>query len=57
MSLRYEDDEETRKASGFFDSTYGTIFDRLENEETQVRLLMAPASRTVATPQTSYRLV
>lgn len=32
MSYRYEDDEEARKASGFADSTYATIFERLEKE-------------------------
>ncbi|KAK5945806.1 hypothetical protein PMZ80_003014 [Knufia obscura] len=32
MSVRYEDDEETRRASGFGDSTYATIFDRIERE-------------------------
>lgn len=32
LSVRYENDEEARKASGFGDSTYATIFDRLERE-------------------------
>jgi len=36
MSSRYEDDEEARKTSGFSDSTYKTIFDRLEREGSEV---------------------
>lgn len=32
MSVRYEDDEEARMTSGFAESTYATIFDRLERE-------------------------
>ncbi|KAL6252636.1 hypothetical protein RBB50_000355 [Rhinocladiella similis] len=32
MSVRYENDDEARKATGFTDSTYKTIFDRLERE-------------------------
>lgn len=32
MSTRFEDDEEAREASGFADSTYKTIFDRIERE-------------------------
>lgn len=32
MGHRYEDDEEARKASGFADSTYNSIFERLEQE-------------------------
>ncbi|KIX07310.1 uncharacterized protein Z518_01963 [Rhinocladiella mackenziei CBS 650.93] len=32
MSARYEHDEDARKASGFSDSTYKTIFDRLDRE-------------------------
>lgn len=32
MSSRFEDDEETRKETGFSGSTYKTIFDRIERE-------------------------
>ncbi|KAI9873020.1 MAG: hypothetical protein M1823_008025, partial [Watsoniomyces obsoletus] len=32
MSTRFEGDSETRDGSGFSDSTYKTIFDRLEQE-------------------------
>ncbi|KAK5357964.1 hypothetical protein LTS13_011077 [Exophiala xenobiotica] len=32
MSMRYENDEEARRATGFSNSTYKTIFDRLEQE-------------------------
>lgn len=37
MGSRYEHDEEARKASGFSESTYATIFDRLERESSEVR--------------------
>ena len=36
MSIRYEDDENARKESGFEQSTYATIFDRLDREESDV---------------------
>lgn len=36
MSIRYENDDEGRKTSGFADSTYATIFDRLEREGSEV---------------------
>lgn len=36
MSIRYEDDEQARNESGFAESTYATIFDRLEREESDV---------------------
>jgi hypothetical protein len=32
MGSRYENDEVTRKASGYSDSTYETIFERLDRE-------------------------
>lgn len=36
LSARYENDEETRLASGFSTSTYKSIFDRIERESAQV---------------------
>lgn len=33
---RYEDDEEARKASGYADSTYKSIFDRIEKDGSEV---------------------
>lgn len=36
MSVRYEDDEQGRKDSGFANSTYATIFDRLDREGSDV---------------------
>jgi hypothetical protein len=36
MSMRYENDEEARRATGFSNSTYKTIFDRLEQEGNEV---------------------
>lgn len=37
LSERYEDDEAGRKESGFENSTYKTIFDRLDKESEEVR--------------------
>lgn len=39
MGVRYENDEEARKASGFADSTYNTVFERLEREGSDVRAM------------------
>jgi hypothetical protein len=38
LSSRYEEDEKTRIESGFANSTYKTIFDRIAREGSQVRL-------------------
>ena len=46
MSVRYEDDEAGRQESGFAESTYATIFDRLEREGSDV--IITP---TVGTPR------
>lgn len=40
MGHRYENDEAARKESGFADSTYKTIFERLEREGADVRLAL-----------------
>lgn len=37
LSHRYEEDEEARLASGFSQTTYKTVFDRIERESTEVR--------------------
>lgn len=37
LSERYEKDEKAREESGFDQSTYKSIFERLENEATEVR--------------------
>lgn len=37
MSLRYEQDEKARLNSGFADSTYKSIFERLEKDAKEVR--------------------
>ena len=37
LSERYEGSEEERLRSGFSDSTYQTIFERLEKENSEVR--------------------
>jgi len=39
MSPRYEDDERAREESGFADSTYQTIFDRIERESKEGKRL------------------
>lgn len=36
LSERYEDDAKAREESGFADSTYKTIFERIERENTEV---------------------
>lgn len=40
MGLRYEEDEAARKASGFAESTYNTVFERLEQEGGDVRSIL-----------------
>lgn len=36
LSERYENDEKAREATGFADSTYKTIFERIEKEGAEV---------------------
>ena len=36
MSRRFEEDETTRRESGFADSTFKTILDRIEDEAAEV---------------------
>ena len=43
MSTRYENDEQARNESGFANSTFQTIFERIEREGTEVRLSLVPA--------------
>ena len=38
LSDRFADDEEARKTSGFSESTYKMIFDRIDREGVEVRL-------------------
>jgi hypothetical protein len=42
LSSRYENDEKPREASGFSDSTFKTIFERIEREGKEVRPLLPP---------------
>ena len=37
LSERYEENEKARKESGFGDSTYHTVIDRLDKESAEVR--------------------
>lgn len=47
MGTRFETDEKARSESGFSDSTFKTIMDRIEREADEVRL---PTSSPVAFP-------
>jgi hypothetical protein len=38
MSTRYENDEQAREESGFANSTFKTILERIERESKEVRL-------------------
>jgi hypothetical protein len=40
LAERYENDPQARKESGYGESTYRTIFDRIARENSEVRLLM-----------------
>jgi hypothetical protein len=40
LAERYESDPQARKESGYEESTYRTIFDRIARENSEVRLLM-----------------
>lgn len=42
LSERYEEDEEARIESGFGDSTYKTVFDRIDRESSEVRPYFPP---------------
>ena len=39
LSSRFEDDEESRIKTGFANSTFQTIFDHIDNQGSEVRLL------------------
>lgn len=41
LAERYENDAKARKESGYEDSTYRTIFDRIARENSEVRLLLS----------------
>lgn len=53
LSGRFADDEQARLESGFSQSTYSTVMDRLEREATQVRpffLRVSPSLRSAISP-------
>jgi len=53
LSSRFADDEQARLESGFSESTYSTVMDRLEREATQVRpffLRDYPSLRSAISP-------
>ena len=42
LGTRYENDEKARQESGFADSTYQTILDRIDHESEEVRAAWFP---------------
>ena len=46
LSSRYEEDDKARAESGFENSTFKTIFDRIEREGKEVRLTFFPSCTT-----------
>lgn len=49
LSARYENDQEARVDSGFSQSTYLTVVERLEKEESEVRTIFpVPAAVTIS---------
>lgn len=50
LSTRYEEDEKAREESGFADSTYKTIFERIEREGKEVRPRLYLTNQTGTLP-------
>ena len=50
LSSRYENDEKARIESGFSNSTFKTILDRIEKEGDEVRITPSSALSTPAKP-------
>lgn len=50
LSSRFEDDERARFRSGFSESTYRTILDRIEKEGAEVRIIPPSAPFPPRTP-------
>lgn len=50
LAERYENDPKARKESGYEESTYRTIFDRIARENEEVRLLIFLCVTTVSSP-------
>ena len=46
MGRRFEDDEQAREESGFADSTFKTILERIEKEAEEVSCLLSVAKRS-----------
>ena len=53
MSSRFENDELTRVQSGFGDSTYATIFNRIEDDEADVNAHM-PSPEVIDAPVCTF---
>jgi hypothetical protein len=51
LNPRYEDDEKAREETGFGESTFKTIFDRIEQDNTEVRF--SPQIWSIITPSIS----
>jgi len=57
LAERYENDPEARKESGYEDSTYRTIFDRIAKENSEVRLLIFYLFYRLPSPLVRYSLL
>ena len=49
LSLRYENDEKARLDSGFADSTFRTVLDKIEKEGAEVRITLPSVTSSHAT--------
>ena len=50
LSSRYEDDEKARLDSGFAQSTFRTVLDRIEKEGAEVRFTLSNITSSPAAP-------
>jgi hypothetical protein len=50
LSSRFADDEQARLDSGFANSTYSTVMERIEREATEVRSFSLRISRSCPSP-------
>lgn len=50
LSSRYEDDEKTRLDSGFAQTTFRTVLDRIEKEGAEVRFTLSSIDASSAAP-------
>ena len=50
LSSRYENDEKARLDSGFAQSTFGTVLDRIQKEGAEVRITLSTVISSLAIP-------